>query len=118
ALVVLDPDVAKAWAARHGIPHATLKDLSVNRELIAEIEGDLDRAMAGFHRAEKVKRIKILGTDWLPDSDELTPTSKLKRRTIHAKYRAEIEELYATTLAPPAQSAEEIAEIEGKRSAG
>lgn len=117
ALVVLDPDVAKAWAARRGIAHATLKDLSVNRELIAEVEGGLDRAMASFSRAEKVKRIKLLGTDWLPDSEELTPTSKLKRRTIHAKYKAEIEELYATTLAPPAQSAEELAKIGSKRAA-
>jgi hypothetical protein len=52
----------------------------------------------------------------MPDSDELTPTSKLKRRVIHAKYAAQIDALYATTLAPPVQSASDIAAA--KRSAG
>ena len=33
--------------------------------------------------------------DWLPGGDELTPTMKLKRRPIAAKYEREIEEMYA-----------------------
>jgi long-chain acyl-CoA synthetase len=37
----------------------------------------------------------VLGSEWLPDSEELTPTSKLKRRSIHTKYDAEIEALYS-----------------------
>ena len=32
--------------------------------------------------------------DWLPDSDELTPTMKLKRRPIAQKYASQIEGLY------------------------
>ena len=62
---------------------------------VAEIERALDEVMAGFNNAERVKKVKVLGEEWLPDSDLLTPTSKLKRRGIHAKYAEEIEELYA-----------------------
>ena len=51
--------------------------------------------MAAFNNAERVKKVKVLGTEWLPDSDELTPTSKLKRRGVHARYAAEIESFYA-----------------------
>jgi len=102
ALLVLDPDVAKAWAARRGLSNASLAELASDPELIAEVESGLPQAMASFNGAEKVKRVRILGADWLPDSEELTPTSKLKRRAIHAKYAAEIDEMYATTLAPPA----------------
>ena len=50
--------------------------------------------MKQFNNAERVKKVKILGEEWLPDSEELTPTSKLKRRGIHAKYAAEIESIY------------------------
>jgi long-subunit acyl-CoA synthetase (AMP-forming) len=45
-------------------------------------------------RVEQVRRWRVLGVDWLPDSEELTPTMKLKRRVIADKYAATIEELY------------------------
>jgi len=38
----------------------------------------------------------ILPTEWTVDSEELTPTLKLKRRVIHEKYAEEIEGIYAT----------------------
>jgi long-chain acyl-CoA synthetase len=62
--------------------------------VIAEIEGSLAEAMADFNNAEAVKKITILGEDWLPDSEILTPTSKLKRRGVHARYADEIEAMY------------------------
>jgi long-chain acyl-CoA synthetase len=105
ALLVLDPDVAKVWAAKRGITDTSLASLSRNPELIAEVEAGVAQCMASFGRVEQVKRVAILGTDWLPDSDELTPTAKLKRRVILQKYKAEIDALYATTLAPPFESA-------------
>ncbi|HKP57887.1 MAG TPA: AMP-dependent synthetase/ligase [Polyangiales bacterium] len=105
ALIVLDPDVARVWANKRGMNDPSLATLATNRELIAEVEAGLTHAMENFGRVEKVKRITILANDWLPDSEELTPTAKLKRRAIHAKYKAEIEALYATTLAPPVEVA-------------
>jgi len=113
ALIVLDPDVAGAWAKRHGIADTSLATLSRNPQVIAEVEAGLETAMANFGRVERVKRVSILGNDWLPDSEELTPTAKLKRRTIMSKYKPEIEAMYATTLAPPesviaAQEAERV----------
>jgi long-chain acyl-CoA synthetase len=96
ALLVLDPDAAAAWAERHGAGAATLRDLSRHPALVAEVERGVERVMQRFNRAEQVKRVAILGTDWLPDSEELTPTSKLKRRAILAKYHAEIDALYAS----------------------
>ena len=41
-----------------------------------------------------MKKFAVLGEEWLPDSEELTPTMKLKRRGIHAKYHDVIESLY------------------------
>jgi long-chain acyl-CoA synthetase len=94
ALVVLDPEVAPAWATAQGIEFADLNDLAANPTVVAEIEKGLEEVMASFNNAERVKKVKVLGEEWLPDSDLLTPTSKLKRRGIHAEYDAEIESLY------------------------
>jgi long-chain acyl-CoA synthetase len=41
-----------------------------------------------------VKKILVLGEEWLPDTDLLTPTSKLKRRGIHARFANVIDDLY------------------------
>jgi long-subunit acyl-CoA synthetase (AMP-forming) len=45
-------------------------------------------------RLEQIKRFALLAGDWIPGGDELTPTMKLKRRAIAAKYAIEIERLY------------------------
>ena len=97
ALVVLDPDAAAAWARDHGLSgdDATMAALAENPEVVAEIEAGLIEVMEGFNNAESVKKIKVLGEEWLPDSDLLTPTSKLKRRGILATFAEEIEALYA-----------------------
>jgi long-chain acyl-CoA synthetase len=95
ALVVLDPEVAPAWAKSHDLEGLTLEELAAHPAVIEEVERGLAEVMAGFNNAERVKKVKVLGTEWLPDSDELTPTSKLKRRGIHARYAEEIEALYS-----------------------
>ena len=51
--------------------------------------------MESFNQAERVKKVKVLCDEWVADSEELTPTMKLKRRGIAAKYAPEIESIYA-----------------------
>jgi long-chain acyl-CoA synthetase len=95
ALVVLDPDAARAWAAQHGVADDSLDELARNPEIVAEIERGLREVMADFNNAEQVKKVKVLGEEWLPDSELLTPTSKLKRRGVNTMFADEIEQLYA-----------------------
>ena len=94
ALVVLDPEVAPAWAREHGIDAGSLAELAVHPDVVAEVERGVTEVMAAFNNAERVKKVTLLGEEWLPDSEELTPTSKLKRRGIHTKYADEIEAIY------------------------
>jgi long-chain acyl-CoA synthetase len=95
ALLVLDPDTTPLWARQRGI-EASFEELASNPVVLAEVAREVEEANAGFSRVEKIKRFKVLPHEWLPDSDELTPTMKLKRRGVHAKYAAEIEELYSS----------------------
>jgi long-chain acyl-CoA synthetase len=43
---------------------------------------------------EAIKKFTVLGEDWLPGGDELTPTMKLKRKPIAEKYASQIEAMY------------------------
>ena len=60
----------------------------------AAVAAQIERANERLARVEQIKRFAILPADWLPGGEELTPTMKLKRRPITAKYAAEIEALY------------------------
>jgi long-chain acyl-CoA synthetase len=94
ALLVLDPDTAPLWARQHGVD-VPFEELVSNPEVLAEVQREVDAANAGFSRVEKIKRFTLLGHEWLPDSEELTPTMKLKRRGVRSKYAAEIEAMYS-----------------------
>jgi long-subunit acyl-CoA synthetase (AMP-forming) len=64
-------------------------------EVAAEIERAVGAANERLSRVEQIKRYKLVEEEWAPGGDELTPTMKLKRRPIAAKYATEIEALYA-----------------------
>jgi long-chain acyl-CoA synthetase len=95
ALIVLDPEVAPAWARSRGIEAASLAELARHPDVRAEVERAVAEANKRFNNVEQVKRFTLLGEEWLPDSEELTPTMKLKRRGVLTKYAEEIEALYA-----------------------
>ena len=94
-LLVLDPQVAPAWAKAHGIQAASLADLSDHPAIVDEVRRALTQANSHVSRVEQFKRFTILGTEWSPESEELTPTMKLKRRVIHSKYQPQIDAMYA-----------------------
>jgi long-chain acyl-CoA synthetase len=93
ALVTLDAEAAKSWAAEHGAGDDP-ESLASNEELVAEVQKGVDVANEELARVEQVKRFKILPVDWEPGGVELTPTMKLKRKPIVEKYADEIDSLY------------------------
>jgi long-chain acyl-CoA synthetase len=95
ALIVLDGEVAPSWAAEHGVAYTTLERLAAEERVIAAIQSAVDATNRQVARAQQVKRFAILPNEWGVESDELTPTLKLKRRVIHHKYTKDIERLYA-----------------------
>ncbi|HTZ64618.1 MAG TPA: AMP-dependent synthetase/ligase [Solirubrobacteraceae bacterium] len=95
ALIVLDPDGAGVWADEQGLDDASPGTLCQLDELRTEIARAVQQANAHLSRVEQIKRHAVLPCDWLPGGDELTPTMKLKRKPIAAKYAAEIAALYA-----------------------
>lgn len=96
ALIVLDEDVARAFASAHGIDDTSPEALSADHKVLSEIQRAIDSANSKLSRVEQVKTFKVLPLDWQPGGEELTPTMKLKRNPIATKYSAEIEALYAS----------------------
>jgi long-chain acyl-CoA synthetase len=94
ALIVLDPEVTPAWARAHGIPASSLAELAAHPEVLAEVERGVAEANSHLARVEQVRRFRVLPNEWTPDTGELTPTMKRRRRVIADRYAQEIEQLY------------------------
>jgi long-chain acyl-CoA synthetase len=95
ALIVLDADFAPVWAQQHGLGERSLEDLAEAPEMVEAVQAGIDAANARLARVEQIKRFEIVRGDWLPGGDELTPTIKLKRKPIAAKYADAIDQMYA-----------------------
>ena len=94
ALIVLDADFAPAFAAQNGLPVAGLEALAVDGSMREAVQRAVDTANDRLARVEQVKRFTLIEGDWTPGGDELTPTMKLKRKPIAAKYASLIEAMY------------------------
>jgi long-subunit acyl-CoA synthetase (AMP-forming) len=94
ALVVLDPEVAPGWFSARGVDGGSLAELATDPKAQDMLQRAVDEVMLRFSNVERVKKVEVLSEEWLPDGDELTPTSKLKRRSVLAKYADRIERIY------------------------
>jgi long-chain acyl-CoA synthetase len=95
ALVVPDPEMARVWAARHDLADASLTDVAAHPGFRADVDAFIAAVNETVPPAERIVAFAILGEEWLPDSDVLTPTAKLKRRAVNARYAPLIDSLYA-----------------------
>jgi long-chain acyl-CoA synthetase len=95
ALIVLDADYVPQWATQQGLEGKSLAELAREPQVIAAVQAGIDEANTHLARVEQIKKFTVVAGDWAPGGDELTPTMKLKRKPILAKYRAEIDAMYA-----------------------
>ena len=93
ALIVLDADFGPAWAAQQGI-EGDLAVLARDERVRAAVQKGIDAANEKLARVEQIKKFHLVEGDWLPGGDEITPTMKLKRKPIAAKYDSQIAALY------------------------
>jgi long-chain acyl-CoA synthetase len=98
ALIVLDQEVAPLWAEQRGIESSSMAELVGHPEVLIEIQKAVDDCNRHVARVESIRKFTILPVEWTALSEELTPTFKLKRRVINAKYASEIESMYSSAM--------------------
>ena len=94
ALLVLDAELAPAWASARGHrrrPRGTGRTPGRARQ---ETDRAVEAANARLNRTEQVKRHRLLSEEWGPETGELTPSLKLRRRAVREKYGHLIDALY------------------------
>jgi long-chain acyl-CoA synthetase len=94
AILTLDGEIAPLVAAKMGIEFTDLADLSSRPEIRAMAQAAVDKANERLSRPEQVKAWELLADEWTAESEELTPTLKLKRRVVKTKYADVVDRLY------------------------
>jgi long-chain acyl-CoA synthetase len=93
-VIALDHEEAPDWAASHGLEYHDLASFSEVPEVVDEVARAVAEANASVSRVEQIKKWIIVPDEWTPDSGEVTPSLKLKRRIVLDKYADQIEEMY------------------------
>jgi len=94
ALLTLDGEVAPAWAKARGVDAGSLAGLAADPVVLAEVGAAVSAANERLARVQQVKQWRLLPVEWTAETEELTPTLKLRRRIVHAKYADVLDTLY------------------------
>ena len=94
-IVALDPEEAPGWAEKAGIGYQDLASFSRLEAVKEEVQRALDQANQEVSRVEQVKKFVVVPDAWTPESGEITPSLKLKRRVVLEKYGQAIESMYS-----------------------
>ncbi|GAA2365834.1 hypothetical protein [Dactylosporangium salmoneum] len=91
---MLDEDVAPIWAEAYGLPDRHLAALAGHPVVHAAVTSAVAAVNERLSRPEQIKRFRIMPDAWTPETGELTPSLKLRRRIIAEKHASTIDDMY------------------------
>jgi long-chain acyl-CoA synthetase len=94
AIVMIDQENVERYAQERDIPFSNYASLTRAPEVVELIQAEVDRVNQQFARVEQVKKFFLLDRQLTAEDEELTPTMKLKRKLVQAKYAEQIEAMY------------------------
>jgi len=105
--VLISPNFTalETWAEQQGITAPSRRDLVTVPRVVALYAEIVDKVNATLANFETMKRFRLVAEEWKLETGELTPSMKLKRRVITARYAGLIEELYGDEATARGESA-------------
>ncbi len=94
ALLTLSQEGLSAYAKAHQISYSSPEELVHHPKIIQEVQNTVNEKNKRLASFEQIKQFIILENDFSIEANELTPTLKLKRRSITEKYKNQLDGLY------------------------
>lgn len=95
ALVMIDLEHVARFAQDRAIPYTDFASLTRAPQVRDLIGSEIEAVNPRLARVEQIKDFRIIDQLLTAEDEELTPTMKLKRKVIAAKYAALIDSMYA-----------------------
>jgi long-chain acyl-CoA synthetase len=93
-LVMIDQDNVAKFAQDRQIPYTDFASLTRAPEVLALVRAEIETVNARLARVEQVKDFRLISQLLTAEDEELTPTMKLKRKVVTAKYAELIASMY------------------------
>ena len=94
ALITRDPEALAQWARAQGLTATDYPSLAASPVVHAYVQSSIDELNGRLNRWETIKHFRILDHDLSVESDELTPSLKVKRKTMEATYGSLLDSMY------------------------
>ena len=97
ALIVPDFSFLHNWCTIHSVQYRDNISLISHPKVMARIQREVDHFNKRLDHIEQIKVHSLVCENWTPETGELSPTLKLKRKILMAKYKTKIEDIYKQT---------------------
>ena len=94
ALITINPEELSKFAREQGILTSEAAAIVKHPKVAERVSRTVEEKNSQLQSYAKIKRFKVLATDFTLEGGELTPTLKVKRKIVSQKYKDAIEELY------------------------
>ncbi|MDR2382956.1 MAG: long-chain fatty acid--CoA ligase [Prevotellaceae bacterium] len=94
ALIVPDFQYLKSWCETNNINYTTNSEMISNAEVNKKIREEIQLYNKFFGDYEQIKRYQLIVDEWTVSNGILSPTLKIKRKTISERYAGVIEKLF------------------------
>jgi long-chain acyl-CoA synthetase len=95
ALVGLEAEALMGWAAENGLGDKPFGEIARDGKTREMISGYVDQLNNHLNRWEQVKRFSIIDRELTVEAGDLTPSLKLKRKSVVDDFHDSIDQLYA-----------------------
>lgn len=85
------------WCFKHNIKFNDNKDLIQNPKVIARFQREVDTINKELGNHRQLKKFELTCQEWTPETGELSPTLKVKRKFLKEKYKIKLDRLYGYT---------------------
>ncbi|MFW5781535.1 MAG: AMP-dependent synthetase/ligase, partial [Bacteroidota bacterium] len=82
------------WASIHKVKFRDNEELINNPVVIARFQKEVSNMNKQLGQTEHIKRFRLVKEEWTPQTGELSPTLKLRRKVLHDKYADILNEIY------------------------
>ena len=97
-LISLDEDAITAWAASGPLAGRATRRSCAAPETETLVAGYVEELNGKLNRWETIKKFAILPRDLSIEAGEITPSMKIKRRSVETNFAEQIDKMYAGSL--------------------